>query len=63
MSKTDEEIINEVQKIREQNNTHWMDIVRLAFRVSPEESRVIFKKIKHCDYRVNELLKELAEND
>tara|TARA_Y100000310_G_scaffold25885_1_gene24754 strand:- start:29120 stop:29317 length:198 start_codon:yes stop_codon:yes gene_type:complete len=62
MSRTDEEIINDVQKIREQNNTHWMDIVKLAFRVAPDKSRSIFKKIKNCDQRVNELLKELAED-
>jgi hypothetical protein len=40
-----------------------MDLVKLAFEVAPSESRDIFKKIKHCDERVNELLKELAEND
>ena len=40
-----------------------MDIVKLAFEVSPVKSREIFKKIKDCDEKVNELLKELAEND
>ena len=63
MNRADEEIINDIQKIRELNNTHWMDIVKLAFRISPEESRSIFKKIKYCDQQVNELLKELADND
>jgi len=61
--RSDEEIINEIQEIREKNNTHWMDIVKLAFEVSPVKSREIFKKIKDCDEKVNELLKELAEND
>ena len=59
----DEEIINEIQKIRTKNNTHWMDVVKLAFRLSPKEAREIFKKIKYCDYKINELLKELADND
>ena len=61
--RNDEKIINEIQAIREKNNTHWMDIVKLAFRVSPVDSREIFKKIKICDEKVNQLLKELAEND
>tara|TARA_Y100001937_G_scaffold64545_3_gene88368 strand:- start:124 stop:933 length:810 start_codon:yes stop_codon:yes gene_type:complete len=59
----DNDIINDIQSIREQNNTHWMDVVRLAFRESPIEARDIFKKIKFCDAEVNKLLKELAQND
>ena len=61
--RSDEDIINDIQDIRAKNNTHWMDLVKLAFEVAPVESRSIFKKIKFCDEKVNELLKELAEND
>lgn len=63
MKRSDEEIINEIQKIREKNNTHWMDIVKLSFRLSPVESREIFKKIKFCDEKINNLLKQLSENE
>ena len=61
--RTDNDIIDDIQNIRTQNNTHWMDVVRLAFRESPEEARSIFKKIKFCDHKVNELLKELSNNE
>jgi len=61
--KTDDEIIGEIQEIRSRNNTHWMDVVRLAFKLAPEEARSIFKKIKQCDHDINELLSELADND
>jgi|TARA_Y100000310_G_scaffold344395_2_gene456945 hypothetical protein len=60
---TDDQIIDQIQEIRSRNNTHWMDVVRLAFRLAPEEARTIFKKIKQCDADVNELLKQLADND
>lgn len=63
IERSDKDIINDIQDIRAKNNTHWMDLVKLAFEVAPSESRDIFKKIKYCDERVNELLKELAEND
>tara|TARA_R110000765_G_scaffold207643_1_gene312740 strand:+ start:249 stop:1022 length:774 start_codon:yes stop_codon:yes gene_type:complete len=59
----DEDIINEIRDIRAKNNNHWMDVVKLAFRVSPTEARDIFKRIKYCDFKINELLKELSEND
>ena len=61
--RSDNDIINDIQEIRSRNNTHWMDLVKLAFEVAPSESRSIFKKIKYCDEKVNELLKELADND
>jgi methionyl-tRNA formyltransferase len=63
IERSDKDIINDIQDIRAKNNTHWMDLVKLAFEVAPTESRDIFKKIKYCDEKVNELLKELAEND
>ena len=61
--RSDEQLIDEIQKIRTKNNTHWMDVVRLAFRLAPEEAREIFKNIKECDQKINEFLKELADND
>ena len=62
-NKTDQQIIDEIQQIRQANNTHWMDVVRLAFRLAPEEARRIFKDIKQCDKNINVLLDELADND
>lgn len=61
--RSDNDIINDIQEIRARNNTHWMDLVKLAFETAPVKSRAIFKKIKYCDEKVNELLKELADND
>lgn len=64
MSKrTDSEIIDEIEKIRARNNVNWMDAVRLAFELAPDRARTIFKDIKECDARINELLNELADND
>lgn len=61
--RTDDEIINEIEQIRARNNVNWMDAVRLAFELDAGRARTIFKDIKECDARVNELLNELADND
>jgi methionyl-tRNA formyltransferase len=61
--RTDKDIIDDVQKIRERNNVNWMDAVRLCFELAPDRAREIFKDIKECDRIVNELLEELSEND
>lgn len=60
---TDLEIINEIQKIRNKNNVNWMDILRIAFTYAPEETRKIFKRITNDDNLINELSKQLANND
>jgi methionyl-tRNA formyltransferase len=61
--RTDSEIIDEIEKIRSRNNVNWMDAVRLAFELDANRARSIFKDIKECDARINELLNELADND
>jgi RimJ/RimL family protein N-acetyltransferase len=60
---SDANIINAIEQIRAKNNTHWMDAVRLCFDLDANRAREIFKNIKECDYQVNILLKELADND
>lgn len=59
MEKND--IINKIQKVRENNNRCWMDILRLAFRTDKEEAKRIFKEITENDKKVNELSKKLCE--
>ena len=61
--RTDDEIINEIEQIRARNNVNWMDAVRLAFELDAKRARTIFKDIKECDARINELLNELADNE
>tara|TARA_B100001029_G_C15059691_1_gene457314 strand:- start:1097 stop:1294 length:198 start_codon:yes stop_codon:yes gene_type:complete len=59
---TDFEIIDEIEKIRSKNNINWMNLLRLAFRESPEEAREIVSKINMDDNKISELLKKLSLN-
>ena len=61
--RTDEDIINDIQQIRAKNNVNWMDAVRLCFELDSERARKIFKDIKDCDAKINELTEELANNE
>lgn len=58
----DLDIINEIEKVRGTNNVNWMDILRIAFKYSPEETRDVFKRITESDHVINELSKKLANN-
>jgi len=62
-NRTDKDILDEIEKIRSQNNTLWMDVVRLCFELDPIRSRKIFYKIKECDKKINKLSRELSSNE
>ena len=54
-------IIDNIQKIRSKNNVNWMDILRLAFKSSPDEAKKIMKKINSDDDRISELFNKLSD--
>ena len=56
------EIIDKIQHIRSKNNVNWMDILRLAFRDSPEEARALMGKVNEYDGEIAALLRQLAAN-
>lgn len=55
------EIIDEIEKVRTRNNVNWMDVLRLAFKRSPEEAKLLMKKIDHTDSQISSLVKKLSE--
>lgn len=60
---SDLEIIDAIQKIRSKNNVNWMDILRIAFKHAPNETREVFKRITDSDDEIGNLSKLLANND
>lgn len=57
---TDEQIVNEIQRIRSVNNGVWMNLMRLALRVAPKEAKAFFNEITDNDQKVSALLRQLA---
>lgn len=53
------DVIDQIEKVRSRNNVNWMDVLRLAFKYAPDESRALMKKINHEDDRISKLLKQL----
>ena len=53
-------IIDEIEKIRKKNYVNWMDILRLAFRNSPDEAKKLMMKVNTEDDRISVLLKKLS---
>lgn len=56
---TDLEIINKVEQVRKGNNVNWMDVLRLALKHAPEETKDLIKKINKSDNEISNLLGKL----
>ena len=52
-------IFKNIEKIRKKNNKNWIDILRLAFKHSPNEAKKIFKQIVNKDKKLIKLAKDL----
>ena len=62
-SRSDLDILNEIESIRVKNNTLWMDVVRLCFELDATKARKIFSQIKEYDKQIHILSKEIANNE
>jgi hypothetical protein len=54
-------IINKIENIRKKNNVNWMNILRLAFRKSPNEAVKIMSLIYRDDASITKLVKKLSK--
>jgi len=61
MKKKSSIIINKIKSIRSKNNKNWMDILKLAFKHNPKESKKILKRIVEQDKKVTQLVKKLSK--
>ena len=55
----DLEVIDAIEEVRSKNNVNWMDILRLALKPAPEETKDLIKKINKSDNEISNLLGKL----
>lgn len=52
--------IDNIEGIRAQNNVLWMDIVRIALKHAPADTRKVMKKINENDKKISMLWGKIA---
>jgi hypothetical protein len=55
------DIIKKIENIRKKNNSNWMNLLRLAFNMSPNKAALIMSKIYLDDARISKLVKKLTQ--
>ncbi len=56
-----QKIIDQIESIRSKNNGNWMNILRIAFKYSPDEAAKTMSKIYKEDQRISTLAKKLGK--
>ncbi len=54
-------IINLIEKIRRDNNKNWMNLLRIAIKNSPNESKRVLNRINMNDRKVTKLFTKLSK--
>lgn len=48
-----------VEKIRRLNNKNWMDLLRIAIKFAPKESKKVLKNINLNDKKISKILSKI----
>ena len=56
----DKKILNEIKKARVKNNSNWMDLLRIAIKANPKDTKKVLKNINNLDKKISPLLNKLA---
>jgi hypothetical protein len=56
------DLIDQIEEVRAANNRAWMDLLRLAMNLDPEETKRVLERIDQNDNQIRRLLKALASD-
>jgi hypothetical protein len=59
----DDQLLDQITRVRNQNNLNWMLLLRIALRADPKSTREVMSKILICDLEVSRLLRAMATED
>ena len=54
-------LISQIENIRKKNNGNWMDLLRLAFELSPKRASKILTQILNHDDKISNLARKLEK--
>lgn len=55
------QIINKIQLLRKKNNINWMDILRLAMKYAPNETKKILKSVNDYDNKISDQVSSMTK--
>jgi len=56
-----EDLIDEIERVRADNNQLWMRLVRIAHRYSPKATKEVLGLINENDVKISALMRKIAD--
>ena len=60
--KTHSSIVKNIENLRKKNNINWMNILRLALKYNPKETKKLLKKINSFDKKISNEVNSLTKS-
>lgn len=60
---TDEELLETISKAREMNNKNWMNLIKIALKHAPEETKNVLSDIADMDDIIRTFTKRLVHEN
>ena len=60
--KTHSSIVKNIENLRKKNNINWMNILRLALKYNPKETKKLLKKINSFDKKISKEVNSLSKS-
>lgn len=60
---TDEELLDQITRVRAHNNINWMALLRIAIKADPKATKEVLGKILVMDLEVSRLMRAMAVPD
>ena len=54
-------LINQIQKIRSNNNVNWMNLLKLSFKYDPKNAAKIMSNVLNDDKKISSLVNKLLK--
>ncbi|MBL4613090.1 MAG: hypothetical protein JKY91_05040 [Emcibacter sp.] len=54
-------IVDDIEKVRTNNNVNWMDLLRLAIKASPTDAKKLINRINSDDNKISKLFEQLGK--
>ena len=58
---TDDQLIDRIFEVRVHNNVPWKQLMKIALRVAPDETREVLRTIRLNDFYVTNLMGKLCD--
>ncbi|NBR91099.1 MAG: hypothetical protein EBS68_14550 [Rhodobacteraceae bacterium] len=55
------ELIDQIEKVRNNNNVNWMNLLRIAIQSNPEDTMKVIREINTRDNEISTLFAKLGE--